>query len=53
MSYYQEEGQKIPHWRHSKEEFGYKPNPKDYECDDSVSLDHEKSFQRNHNDFIK
>ena len=42
VSYYQEEGQNYPHWRRSKEEFRYKPNPQDYESDNSVSLDHEK-----------
>ena len=42
VAYYQERGQNYPHWRHSKEEVGNKPNPEDIESDDSVSLDQEK-----------
>ena len=38
LSYFQEEGQNHP-WRRLKEELGFKPNQKDYESDDSVSLD--------------
>ena len=41
VSYYQEEGQNYPNWRRSKEEVGCKPKPKDYESDDSVSLESE------------
>ena len=52
VSYYQEEGLNYPHWTCSKEEVRYKPNPKDYESDDSVSWDHEKAV-KNHNNFIK
>ena len=42
VSGYQKEGQNYPHWRRSIEEVGYKPNPQDYESDDSASLDREK-----------
>ena len=45
VSYFQEEGQNYPHWRRLKEEFGNKHNPKDYESDDSVSLD-EKAVKK-------
>ena len=31
VSYHQEEGQNYLYWRRSKEEFGYKPDPQDYE----------------------
>ena len=51
MSYYQEEGQNYPHDRRSKEEVRYKPNPKDYEFDGSVSLNPEIASKK-HN-FIK
>ena len=46
VSYYQEIGQNCPHWRRSKEEVGYKPNPKDSESDDSVSLDPEIAIKK-------
>ena len=42
---FQEEGRNYPHWGRTKEEFGYKPNPQDYESDDSVSLD-EKTVKK-------
>ena len=51
MSYYQEDGQNYPHDRRSKEEVRYKPNPKDYEFDGSVSLNPEIASKK-HN-FIK
>ena len=47
VSYYQEEGKNYPHWRRSKEELGYKPNPKDYESDNLVSLE-EKAIKKFH-----
>ena len=53
VSYYQEERQYYPHWRHSREELGYKPNPKDYESNNSISLDPEKAVKKIHNHFVK
>ena len=48
VSYYQGEGLNYWYCRRPKEEVGYKPNPKDYDSDNSVPLDPGIAFKKAH-----
>ena len=42
ISYYQEKGKNYPQWRRQKEIINFKPNPTDYDSDETTESQKEK-----------
>ena len=43
ISYYQEKGKNYPQWRQQKEIINFKPNPTDYDSDETIESQKEKA----------